>query len=345
MQQSLKKLAMLIPALRRLVEERDRLREALDVTRSEAEGQSAETVAQGPSQRERIAELVEARRELEELRRRCGFAPPGHFYSPVPDWERIRADAARIFVEPPEHLAGLALKAGAQRELLERFLPYYHELCFSAQPQDGLRYHYDNPAYSWSDGILLHCMLRHLEPKRVIEVGSGYSSCMTLDTNELFFDDAIETTFIEPYPELLESLLKPGDERRIRLIPKRVQDVDLEIFDSLQANDILFVDSTHVCKIDSDVNRILFEILPRLASGVYIHFHDIFHPFEYPREWVFEGRAWNEAYLLRAFLQHNDAYRVVLMNTYMEHFHRAFFEEHMPLCLKNPGGSLWLKKE
>ena len=96
--------------------------------------------------------------------------------------------------------------------------------------------------------------------------------------------------------------------------------------------------------MSSDVNHIFFEILPRLSSGVHIHFHDIFYPFEYPKDWVYEGRAWNEAYVLRAFLQYNSAFRVVLMNTFMERYHESFFQERMPLCLKNTGASLWIRK-
>jgi hypothetical protein len=118
----------------------------------------------------------------------------------------------------------------------------------------------------------------------------------------------------------------------------------LDVFESLEKNDILFIDSTHVSRVDSDVNRALFEILPRLKSGVFVHFHDVFFPFEYPRQWVFEGRAWNELYMLRAFLQYNKGFNVVLMNTFMEHFHESFFRENMPLCLKNRGGSIWLEK-
>ena len=123
----------------------------------------------------------------------------------------------------------------------------------------------------------------------------------------MFFDNEIQCTFIEPHPKLLKSLLKQGDLERIEIVPRPLQDVDLELFESLRANDILFIDSTHVAKIGSDVNRIFFEILPALATGVYVHFHDIFYPFEYPREWIYEGRAWNEAYMLRAFLMYNAA--------------------------------------
>ena len=131
-------------------------------------------------------------------------------------------------------------------------------------------------------------------------MGSGYSSCVILDTNELFFNNNISCIFIEPYPQLQESLLKENDKDKIEIIPKRLQDVEVSKFSSLSSGDILFVDSTHVSKVDSDVNYIFFEILPSLTNGVYIHFHDIFYPFEYPKEWIYEGRAWNENYILRA---------------------------------------------
>jgi len=89
---------------------------------------------------------------------------------------------------------------------------------------------------------------------------------------------------------------------------------------------------------------VFFEILPRLNSGVYIHIHDAFFPFEYPRAWIFDGIAWSELYLLRAFLQYNRRFRIVLMNTFMEQFHESFFRDNMPLCLENRGGSIWLEK-
>ena len=128
------------------------------------------------------------------------------------------------------------------------------------------------------------------------------------------------------------------------MAPHRLQEIDIGEFEALDENDILFVDSTHVSKINSDVNRIFFEVLPRIRSGVHIHFHDIIYPFEYPKEWVYDGRAWNEAYMLRTFLQYNREFRVVLMNTFMERYYESFFREKMPLCLENPGGSIWIRK-
>jgi hypothetical protein len=272
------------------------------------------------------------------------FVPDGHYYSPIPDLDEVRRDDRRLFQASPVTIPSLDLAEEAQLLLLQKFAEYYKDLGFPVERQSGSRYYYENPAYSYSDAITLYCMLRHVRPARLIEIGSGYSSCATLDTNEQWLGGSLACTFIEPYPELLRSLLQPRDLSSIEIIPKRLQDVDLDIFAQLQGNDVLFVDSTHVSKIGSDVNRIVFDILPTLASGVYIHFHDIFYPFEYPRHWVYEGRAWNELYILRAFLQYNQSFRVVCFNTFLAEFHRDFFSEHMPLCLKNPGGSLWLQK-
>ncbi len=277
--------------------------------------------------------------------RDCGFVPPGHYYSPIPRWAEIYQDEARIFpANPAREIPGVDLREAEQMELLKAFCRYYADQPFTAHKKDGNRYYFENPAYSYSDAIMLHCMLRHLRPKRLIEVGSGYSTCATLDTDEQFLGRTLELTLIEPYPELLYSLVTEEDKKRIRVLPSRLQVADLEVFDSLEKNDILFIDSTHVVRVDSDVNRVFFEILPRLRPGVHIHFHDAFFPFEYPRQWLRDRIAWSELYLLRAFLQYSSRFRVVLMNTFMEHFHEAFFRENMPLCLENRGGCIWLEK-
>lgn len=337
-----------LPVLNGIVSERDNLRTELAaiMTRlngvlSERDGLQTEFDSLKTRLTEVVAECENLQKEQASLKL---FVPPGHFYSPIPSLLELQKDEAIIFGDVPSKILGVELSQERQRALLEEFVAFYNEMPFTAEKQEGLRYFFENPAYSYSDGILLHCMIRHLKPQRIIEVGSGFSSCMTLDTNELYFGGSIETLFIEPYPELLMSLIKDTDKGKIEVIPTRLQDIDLELFDGLRANDILFIDSTHVSKINSDVNRIMFDILPRLSPGVHVHFHDIFFPFEYPREWAYEGRAWNEAYLLRAFLQYNNSFSIVLMNTFMERFCEALFEEKMPLCLKNPGGSIWIRK-
>jgi hypothetical protein len=297
-----------------------------------------------PAIQSTIAERDQLREALNSLEACVGFVPPGHFYSPIPNWAEITINEERIFKICARTISGLDLRESEQLVLLQQFTSYYPDIPFTAKKMDGLRYYYDNLAYSYSDAIMLHCMMRHRRPKRIIEVGSGFSSCVMLDTDEFFLASSISATFIEPYPALLMSLIKESDKNKVTVIPQNLQEVSLSVFDSLCRDDFLFIDSTHVSKIDSDVNWILFEILPRLASGVYIHIHDIFYPFEYPKEWLYEGKAWNEAYAVRAFLQYNSAFGIVLMNTFMEHFYDAFFQEHMPLCLKNRGGSLWIQK-
>jgi hypothetical protein len=164
-----------------------------------------------------------------------------------------------------------------------------------------------------------------------------------LDTNDRFFNGEINFTFIEPYPEVLHSLLKPND-YKYTIIPKKLQEVDNKIFSSLEANDILFVDSTHVSKLNSDVNKIFFEILVTLQKGVLIHFHDISWPFEYPKTWIREGRAWNEAYILRAFLQYNESFEILFFPSYLFKYQRKCFQEYAPLYLKGVGGNIWIRK-
>lgn len=272
------------------------------------------------------------------------FVPPGHFYSAIPNLQEIKEREKRLFTMPGQSLPGIDMKECEQLALLEQLATFYQEHPFLDNKQTGLRYFFDNPAFAYADGLVLYSMIRLMRPRRIIEVGSGYSSCVTLDTNEWFFDYKIDCTFMEPYPDLLLSLIEPADLPKIELQPIGLQDVDLQEFAQLEAGDICFIDSTHVGKIGSDVNYIFFHVLPMLKEGVIIHFHDIFYPFEYPKEWIYEGRAWNENYYLRAFLSYNDSFEILYFNDYMRLFHQDAIMQKMPLCMKNSGGSIWLKK-
>lgn len=270
--------------------------------------------------------------------------PPGHFYSPIPDLDEIARDEARIFAPPAPTIPGIDIDAAGQLQLLAQLQPHYAGHPFGDEPRPGVRYAFNNPNYSYGEALVLYTMLCHLRPKRVIEVGSGYSSCVILDANERAFAGQIACTFIEPYPDLLKSLLKPGDEGRISIVADRIQTVDPALIAGLEPNDVLFIDSSHVAKTGSDVNYIFFELLPRLRAGVFVHFHDIGYPFEYPKSWVYQGRAWNEAYLLRAFLSYNAAFRIELYNAFIGHFHAEALERSLPLAIKNPGTSIWLSR-
>lgn len=272
---------------------------------------------------------------------------PGHFYSPI----CAPGELARHYRDPaatasPAELPGIDLNDAGQVALWNSWRDILAGYPFAAEKRDGWRYHTDNRNFAAGDSSVLFAMLRHFQPKRLIEIGSGYSSACALDTNERYLGDALEASFIEPYPALLKSLLKAGDAEKIEIVPSGVQDVEPDYFRKLAANDILFIDSTHIMKTGSDVCYELFEILPRLAAGTIIHIHDIHHPFEYPREWVLERNySWNEVYAVRAFLQFNSAFEILFFNDYFAKMHGDLVHRDAPQMVANPGGGLWLRKK
>lgn len=281
-----------------------------------------------------------ARRERQTFR-----FPPGHFYSPIPDVDQILAQSDRIFAPASATVPAVALNSQEQLALLDQLAFYIADQPFADSPTPDLRHYFDNPYYRHADGLFLHSMMRHFRPKRIIEVGSGFSSALMLDTDDRFLNRSIQFTFVEPNTQRLRQLLRPGDSDRTKILEKEVQQVPLELFTSLAAGDMLFVDSSHVAKVGSDLNHLLFRVLPVLHVGVIVHFHDIFYPFEYPKDWIIGGIAWNEAYLLRAFLQFNDTFGILLFNDYLGQFHREALQQRAPMALRDTGGSLWLHRK
>jgi hypothetical protein len=270
------------------------------------------------------------------------FFPPGHFYSPLPSREEI-ADAWKLgHFGPP--FAAIDLNEAGQFVRLERFAEYYRAQPFPERARQDRRFFLDNPSYGHYDAIMLYGMFCEAKPRRVIEVGSGFSSAAMLDLSEHVFGGAVEFTFIDPDMIRLKKLLREGDHTKCTLIERRVQEVPLEIFTRLGENDVLFIDSSHVSKIGSDVNRLYFDVLPALAPGVLIHIHDVAGNLDYPRDWLEEGRAWNEQYVLRAFLMNNPAYRIELFTAWLWNVKHEFIREKLPLCARGGGGQMWLRK-
>lgn len=289
------------------------------------------------------AQLVaEIERERARYQAWTRFCPHGHFYSPLPSSEEIADAFERGGFGPP--FPAIDLNEAGQVARLERFADYYRQQPYPERPVAGRRFYLENSSYGNYDAIMLYCMLREAQPRRLIEVGSGFSSAAMLDANELAFNGRMKFTFIDPDLSRLRLLLHPADAERSTLIERRVQDVPLHTFAELEANDVLFIDSSHVSKIGSDVNRLFFDVLPVLAPGVLIHIHDIVGDLEYPREWLDEGRAWNEQYLLRAFLMNNAIYRIELFTAWLFNTRHAWLREHMPLCAGGGGGQMWLRK-
>lgn len=274
------------------------------------------------------------------------FAPPGHFYSPIPPLEEAARHVRAVFADPPDSLPGIDGRLEAQFAFASELAPLRSDFDPPRSPQASGRYFTDNPAFGPGDARTLQAMLRHLRPKRIVEIGSGYSSALMLDVADEHLDDAVEITFIEPFDELLSSLLRPEDLDRVDLVAEPVQDVDPARFEALEAGDVVFIDSTHVVRAGSDVTSDVFEVLPRLRPGVAVHFHDMFYPFEYPEAWIREGRVWTEAYLLRAFLAYNDAFEIMLFP------HQLLLDDRDRLTTLWPsvaadggvGASLWLRR-
>ncbi len=272
------------------------------------------------------------------------FVAPGHFYSPMPSRADVEEQLERLSqLDLLLKLPAIDMNIPGQLRLLESLMSYYPQVPFKAEAVPGLLYRMDNGYFSYTDGIVLFCMLNALRPRRIIEIGSGFSTCAILDTNRLFLGGQAQVTCIDPHPGVLRSLLGNSQDA-VTMVESKLQNVDRGIFDELGPNDVLFIDSSHVSKAGSDVNYVFLEIRPRLKAGVAIQIHDIYLGFEYPAKWLREGRAWNEAYLLRAFLEYNQQFRISLFIGYMQNVHEAWFREHMPDTMLRKGGSFWMEK-
>jgi hypothetical protein len=274
------------------------------------------------------------------------FVPAGHFYSPLCDPEDLRAKRHLIWpYPPPADSPGVDYNVPAQMALLERFAAYTPEVQFSEEPPDPPgRYYYHNDQFPCLDAEVLFCFLRHLLPPAFIEIGSGFSTLVSAEVNRRYLSRKMHLACVEPHPR---QFLIDGIDGVTELVTRPVQSVDFSFFDCLGSNGILFIDSSHVSKTGSDVNHLLFEVIPRRHPGVYIHFHDIFLPDDYPEKWAIEDeRHWNEQYLVRAFLQYNSAFEVIWSSYLMATRYPA---ETARVFTRFPalgaGGSLWIRRK
>jgi hypothetical protein len=281
---------------------------------------------------------------LRELQREAGGYAPGHFYSPVPARAEVLAHIESRRGKASE-FSDIEFNHQQQFEVLRGFQKFYGDLPFPVSPNGSCRYYYDQTVFCYPDAIFLYSFLREKAPARIIEVGSGFSSAVILDTVDRFFSAPPEITFIEPYTARLNQLLRGNDKNRVNVIQDKLENVPLDQFKSLSAGDLLFIDSSHVMKYGSDLQFLFFEIIPRLPVGIYVHFHDIFATFEYPERWLRSGWYWNEAYFLRAFLAYNRAWEIYFFNNYVRTHFEEYIAQKMPLCLKEIGGSLYLRKK
>jgi hypothetical protein len=272
--------------------------------------------------------------------------PLDHYYSPIPDTRALDHETARSRIWPtqaPEN-PGVAWRGEEQIALLNA-LAQQAPFPFPTGPTgDSQDYHTANEMFSRLDAWMLQAMLRHCAPSRVIEVGCGWSSLVTARVNREYFGGSINFTCIEPYPpEFLQNDIKGIS----GLVVSPVEQVPIDLFLELEAGDILFIDSSHTVKTGGDVVFLLQEVLPRLVDGVVVHFHDIFLPRDYPPDWVFSGRAWNEQYAVRSFLTFNAGFEILLGVGWMwAHASDALANAlpGFPQDYRDGGGSLWIRR-
>jgi predicted O-methyltransferase YrrM len=267
----------------------------------------------GPLTSRRIDAALDVLRTVpfEALQRRGWHFQPNHFYWPLNDVDFLAANA--------ELWHGRGLPKGidwdldAQLALAAEMDGYRHELAdVPREPRPGhTEFVWENNAFGGADAVVYYGMVRSLQPRRVVEVGAGWSSLLlarALARNAQ--PCAVTLVEPEPNPELFAVLPADWSVRRCIL-----QHADLALFDDLQAGDVCLFDGSHCVRTASDVTWFFFEVLPRLASGVVVQIHDMLFPEEYLDRWVYdEGLSWNEQYLVQAFLMHNDAYHMRIAN-------------------------------
>ena len=246
-----------------------------------------------------------------------------HFYSPVPAISEatVGGDDDPVFADA----LGLTDLHALDAHFF-KLLSHSAELKTLPRSSDS-GFYWNNPMFPPLDAAIYFGVLREIKPQRVIEIGCGFSTEIAFLAARALPNLSIEC--IEPFPSERFKLLIP---RLAKYSQQKIQDVPLDYFAGLNRGDILFIDTTHVVKHNSDINHIVFHILPRLKPGVVVHIHDIFLPFEYPSRWLSEiGIMWNEQYLILALLMGGSRYKSKVLNYYFSKRH----EERLKAIFKD----------
>lgn len=232
-------------------------------------------------------------------------------------------------------------------EQLKRLDSLEHATELLQLPLDGTlgsgTFYLKNPSFSFGDADLYYLLIRNLKPKRIIEVGSGFSTLIAIEAIEKNKQEGYHTalTCIEPYE--MPWLVQLKD---VKLIRKKVELIDVSFFQSLEAGDFLFIDSSHIIRPENDVLYEYLQLLPSLKKGVMIHIHDIFSPRHYPKLWLHDfGRMWNEQYLLEAFLAFNTSFEVYFsLNLLKNDHYDQLSKVLLTLNREAAPGSFWMIK-
>jgi len=253
---------------------------------------------------------------------------PNHFYWPIPDFRQLDHRNWQALSQ----MVGVELKLDEQLQRLRSFMDNYRdEMHFPEGPcEDPAEFHLNNGFFETVDAEVAYSIVRHYKPRRMIEVGGGNSTRLSasalLHNAREGFPGKLFT--IEPHPDLA---LREGIPGLTRLIERPVQQIPLEFFERLDDGDILFLDSSHVVTVGSDVLYEYLEILPRLRPGVVVHVHDVFLPADYPRQFVMHNLCfWAEQYVLQAFLAFNPSFEVLWSSSAVNIAHRSELQRLIP---------------
>lgn len=299
------------------------------------------------------ATLQHVARETFEFWEHLGIhVTPVHFYQPIPD---TRTLDERLW-DHESALCGVDMNESAQLDRLDRYESAYRDeyAQFPLRPDfDEDQVYLQNEYFESVDAEIYYSVLRDLEPTTLIEVGGGFSTRVALAALAEN-DRECSVTVIEPYPG--EYLRRRAAERDLHLLERDVQDVPVTTFEQLSGGDVLFIDSSHVLTIGSDVQYEYLEVLPRLSADVHVHVHDIYFPGNYPEAWVTRRHwFWNEQYVLQAFLAFNQSFEVLWSSSYLDHYHPERLEAAFPAYDRNrrqarepvhavPPGSFWMRR-
>lgn len=265
-----------------------------------------------------------------------------HYYEPL-----FKTSHLRHSLRQDRFLPGINWCLQDQEELCQKFQFNQEILQIEKNPLSTTHYSFENDTFKAGDSEYLYNMIRYLKPSRIIEVGSGNSTLMAIEAirknkieNEKY---TCQHICIEPFERPWLSKLD------IQLVRELVENVDKNIFKTLQQNDILFIDSSHMIRPQGDVLCEYLEILPVLNAGVYVHVHDIFSPKDYLNEWLeTEMKLWNEQYLLEAFLSHNHDFKIIGALNFLKYHGGQALSSCCPVFAKNPEsyepGSFWIQK-
>ncbi|MBC1193980.1 class I SAM-dependent methyltransferase [Microcystis aeruginosa BLCCF158] len=286
-----------------------------------------------------------ARKIFNPLLRNIGYTLiTDHFYQPIPNRQEIMTYAGK---ERP--LSSIEWHLDKQTELVKYLLEKYGLEFNNKEIFSAFGYSEDSSGLISGDAEVLYAMVREKKTNRVIEIGSGGSTkiiAAALRMNFLENSQKSQLISIEPYPQdfLKDFANVSKDFLEFSLLTQKVEAVDLSVFESLQTNDILFVDSSHVFKSGSDVEFEFLQVYPRLQTGVLVHIHDIFFPYDYPIEWnLKESRYWNEQYFLETFLQFNKKFEVLASLSMVSYYKTSVFLENINAYNKDRlPGSFWM---